>query len=152
SGRSGPLYCDGQWHLVSLHCGPAQSVPHSSDISSIGKPYHAVLHASGTPAEQESGESLTIQFASMFVNGLTIAMTLFLNAAGLTLLFGILRILNFAQGTFIMLGAYVAAMFLAHASFGPCYFLLIGVLGGIAIGITGLVIDLIVFRRLRHVD
>ncbi len=95
---------------------------------------------------------MTLQIASMFVSGITIAMTLFLNAAGLTLLFGVLRILNFAQGTFIMLGAYVAAMFLAQTAFGPGYFLLIGLVGGCAVGLIGLVIDMLVFRRLRHVD
>ncbi|MGE0501669.1 MAG: ABC transporter permease [Rhizobiaceae bacterium] len=95
---------------------------------------------------------MTLQIASTFVSGITIAMTLFLNAAGLTLLFGVLRILNFAQGTFIMLGAYVAATFLAQAAFGPGYFLLIALVGGAAIGLLGLAIDFLVFRRLRHVD
>lgn len=95
---------------------------------------------------------MTLQIASTFVSGITIAMTLFLNAAGLTLLFGVLRILNFAQGTFIMLGAYVAATFLAQAAFGPGYFLLIALVGGAVIGLIGLAIDFLVFRRLRHVD
>ena len=41
-------------------------------------------------------------------------MALFLIAAGLTLVFGILRILNFAHGAFFMIGAYVAYGILAH--------------------------------------
>src|SRR5262249_26154002 len=40
------------------------------------------------------------------VSGLTAAMFLFLIAAGLSLIFGVLRVLNFAHGTFYMLGAY----------------------------------------------
>ncbi len=45
---------------------------------------------------------------STFVIGLSIAMLLFLLAAGLTLIFGMLGIINFAHGAIYMLGAYVA--------------------------------------------
>ena len=40
-----------------------------------------------------------------FANGLASGMAVFLVAAGVTLVFGLLRILNFAQGSFFMLGA-----------------------------------------------
>ena len=40
------------------------------------------------------------------LSGLTAAMFLFLIASGLSLIFGVLRVLNFAHGTFYMLGAY----------------------------------------------
>jgi len=43
-----------------------------------------------------------------FLGGLTAAMFLFLIASGLSLIFGILRILNFAHGSFYMIGAYLA--------------------------------------------
>ena len=42
------------------------------------------------------------------LSGLTAAMFLFLIASGLSLIFGVLRVLNFAHGTFYMLGAYAA--------------------------------------------
>ena len=42
------------------------------------------------------------------LSGLTAAMFLFLIASGLSLIFGVLRVLNFAHGTFYMLGAYSA--------------------------------------------
>src|ERR1043165_2002877 len=45
------------------------------------------------------------------VSGLTAAMFLFLIASGLSLIFGVLRVLNFAHGTFYMLGAYAAYQF-----------------------------------------
>ncbi|MCO5130027.1 MAG: branched-chain amino acid ABC transporter permease [Xanthobacteraceae bacterium] len=45
---------------------------------------------------------------STFVIGLSIAMLLFLLSAGLTLIFGMLGIINFAHGAVYMLGAYVA--------------------------------------------
>ena len=43
-----------------------------------------------------------------FLGGLTTAMFLFLIASGLSLIFGVLRVLNFAHGSFYMLGAYLA--------------------------------------------
>ena len=41
-------------------------------------------------------------------SGLIVGMLLFLVAAGLTLIFGVLKIVNFAHGTFYMLGGYIA--------------------------------------------
>ncbi|MBI3624727.1 MAG: ABC transporter permease [Candidatus Rokubacteria bacterium] len=43
-----------------------------------------------------------------FLNGLTFGMLLFLISSGLSLTFGVLGVLNFAHGTFYMLGAYLA--------------------------------------------
>jgi branched-subunit amino acid ABC-type transport system permease component len=45
---------------------------------------------------------------NQFFGGLTTAMFLFLIASGLSLVFGVLRVLNFAHGSFYMLGAYLA--------------------------------------------
>ncbi len=45
---------------------------------------------------------------TQFMGGLTTAMFLFLIASGLSLVFGVLRVLNFAHGSFYMLGAYLA--------------------------------------------
>ena len=45
------------------------------------------------------------------LSGLTTAMFLFLTAAGLSLIFGVMRVLNFAHGSFYMLGAYGAYQF-----------------------------------------
>ncbi|HRY04271.1 MAG TPA: hypothetical protein P5256_14170, partial [Beijerinckiaceae bacterium] len=42
------------------------------------------------------------------LNGLAAASTLFLLASGLSLIFGVTRIVNFAHGSLYMLGAYVA--------------------------------------------
>ena len=46
-----------------------------------------------------------------FLGGLTAAMFLFLIASGLSLIFGVLRVLNFAHGSFYMIGAYLAWQF-----------------------------------------
>jgi hypothetical protein len=45
---------------------------------------------------------------SQFMGGLTTAMFLFLIASGLSLVFGVMRVLNFAHGSFYMIGAYIA--------------------------------------------
>jgi len=55
-------------------------------------------------------ESLALQL----LNGLSHATTLFLMASGLTLIFGVTRIVNFAHGSFFMLGALVAAHAVTH--------------------------------------
>ena len=43
-----------------------------------------------------------------FLNGLASASYLFLVASGLSIIFGVTRIVNFAHGSFYMLGAYIA--------------------------------------------
>jgi branched-chain amino acid transport system permease protein len=45
---------------------------------------------------------------AIIINGLSIGMLLFLLAAGLTLVFGLLGVVNFAHGSLYMLGAYLA--------------------------------------------
>ena len=45
---------------------------------------------------------------TQFTSGLIIGMLLFLVAAGLTLIFGVLKVVNFTHGSFYMLGAYLA--------------------------------------------
>src|SRR3546814_2323612 len=47
-------------------------------------------------------------FVVQFLNGLSEASSLFLVAVGLSLIFGVTRIVNFAHGSLYMLGIYVA--------------------------------------------
>ena len=52
-----------------------------------------------------------MSFASFFaqlLNGLAGASALFLVAAGLTLIFGVTRVVNFAHGSLYLLGAFIA--------------------------------------------
>jgi branched-chain amino acid transport system permease protein len=51
-------------------------------------------------------------FLMQFMSGLTTAMIYFLIAAGLTLILGVLKIMNFAQGGIYMLGAYMSYTFI----------------------------------------
>jgi branched-chain amino acid transport system permease protein len=91
---------------------------------------------------------------SPLFNGLFSAMVVFLFATGLTLIFGILRVLNFAHGGFFMIGAYVAfslvALFGAGASLWS--YLLISAASGVVLGLIGLVVERFVFRPLQKVD
>ena len=48
------------------------------------------------------------QFVSVTLNGLTFAGLLFISASGLTLIFGLLRVINMAHGALFLLGGYVA--------------------------------------------
>lgn len=86
------------------------------------------------------------------INGLTTAMAVFLVAAGLTLMFGILRVLNFAHGAFFMIGAYVAWSLIGGQPNSLMAFIG-GALGAaFIVGALGVVVDQLVLRRLRHVD
>lgn len=91
---------------------------------------------------------------SILINALTWGMAVFLVASGLTLMFGVLHILNFSHGGFVMLGAYL--LFEAMRAFGgelslPIY-ILVSIAAGLVIAAAGLLIDIVVFRRLRNVE
>lgn len=82
------------------------------------------------------------------LNGLQFGVLLFLIAAGLTLVFGVMNFINLAHGVQYMLGAYLAVMFyLMTASF-----LLAMVLALLAALAFGLLLELTVFRRLYDRD
>lgn len=85
-------------------------------------------------------------------NGLATGMAVFLVAAGVTLIFGLLRILNFAQGSFFMLGAYVAFSIMGPSASSIWMFLLAALVSGVIVALLGLVTDMVVFRRLRNYD
>jgi branched-chain amino acid transport system permease protein len=55
------------------------------------------------------------QVLTILIDGLTYASWLFIVAVGLTLVFGVLKILNIAHGSFYALGAYAAASFVGWA-------------------------------------
>src|SRR3954469_8603890 len=85
-------------------------------------------------------------------SGLNLAMAGFLVAAGLTLVFGILKILNFAHGTFFMVGAYITYSLVGTEPSSMAWFLASVFLAGLAVGVIGLATDFIVLRRLRSAD
>jgi branched-chain amino acid transport system permease protein len=85
------------------------------------------------------------------LNGLSHAATLFLVACGLSIIFGVTRIVNFAHGSFYMLGAYMAYSFsqILMAKFGaPLGFWAGIVLAALAAGIVGVVMEMVLLRRI----
>lgn len=83
------------------------------------------------------------KFVSILIGGITSAAFLFLVAAGLTLIFGVLGILNFAHGAIYMIGAYFTYYVLA--SIGNLGVALI--LCPIGVGIVGAIIERLFIRR-----
>ena len=82
------------------------------------------------------------------LNGVQFGITLFLMAAGLTLIFGVMNLVNLAHGSLYMIGAFIAA-----ATFNATHSFLIAIgaalLGTAAVGIA---IEVVVFRRLYDRD
>jgi branched-chain amino acid transport system permease protein len=82
------------------------------------------------------------------LNGLASASLLFLVALGLTLIFGVTRIVNFAHGSFYMLGAYIAVTANIWLGGGALGFWGGALTGALAVAAIGLVMELTVLRRL----
>ncbi|MEO5658216.1 MAG: ABC transporter permease [Polaromonas sp.] len=86
------------------------------------------------------------------LGGLSYATTLFLMAAGLTLIFGVTRIVNFAHGSFFMLGAlftahWVTDWFPAWGESAPLY-LFAMLLGAACAGLAGAAAEFLLLRRM----
>ena len=86
--------------------------------------------------------------AVQLLNGLQLGILLFLLASGLTLIFGIMDVVNLAHGSLYMAGAFLCATFTQwFDSF------LLGLLAALpAVAIIGLLVELIVIRRLYQRD
>jgi branched-chain amino acid transport system permease protein len=85
---------------------------------------------------------------SQFMGGLTTAMFLFLIASGLSLVFGIMRVINFAHGSFYMLGAYMAwqGVQWLHPTGAGFWVATLGAATGV--GLLGAVVERLFFRSL----
>ena len=85
-------------------------------------------------------------FIEQLINGLQLGTMLFLMASGLTLVFGVMGLINLAHGSFYMVGAYATA--LVTAATGSFF---VGLAAGIAVAAAvGALVELIVIRRLYH--
>src|SRR5918912_4051535 len=81
------------------------------------------------------------------LNALSQAALLFFLGVGLTLIFGIMRIVNFAHGTFYMLGAFIGY---SAARLGGFWLAL--ALAPLAVGTVGTLFELGILRRLYRRD
>src|SRR4029079_13942805 len=75
-------------------------------------------------------------------------MFLFLIASGLSLIFGVLRVLNFAHGTFYMLGAYCAFQIVQWIGLDAGGFWLAGLGAALAVAALGGIVERVLFRHL----
>ena len=80
-------------------------------------------------------------------SGLVEAMFLFLLASGLSLIFGVSRVINISHGAFYTLGAY--GLFSATGPSSPSilHFAVVVILGALAIGLVGAVVEMAIIRR-----
>jgi branched-chain amino acid transport system permease protein len=92
-----------------------------------------------------------LYFIEQLLNGVQLGMLLFLLAAGLTLIFGIMDLVNLAHGSLYMLGAYFAATFAALTG----SFVLGAILALTATFVSGVALEVIAIRPLygrSHLD
>ena len=86
-------------------------------------------------------------FVVQLLNGLAGASSLFLVAAGLSLIFGVTRIVNFAHGSFFMVGIYVAYSLVANlgnsVGFWPSL-----LLAALAVALLGALVEVLLLRRI----
>src|SRR5579885_2768213 len=83
-----------------------------------------------------------------FLNGLASASSLFLVASGLSIIFGVTRIVNFAHGSFYMLGAYLAYSAVEQLPRSPLGFWAGIAVAALIVGVIGVVMEIALLRRL----
>jgi len=91
---------------------------------------------------------MLLYFIEQCLNGIQLGMLLFLLAAGLTLVFGIMDLVNLAHGSLYMLGAYFAATFAVLTG----SFVLAVILAIVCSLAAGMVLEIVAIRRLYGRD
>lgn len=87
-------------------------------------------------------------FYFLSLNGLTMAALLFIMASGLTLAFGLMRVVNLAHGAFYLLGGYVGVHVMSNSDS-----LALGILAGGGIALAGgLLMERFLLQRVRGLD
>jgi branched-subunit amino acid ABC-type transport system permease component len=86
------------------------------------------------------------QYVVQIIAGLGSGAVLFLVASGLTLIFGALRVVNFAHGSLYMIGAYVSFSLAETIGFGNVTFWLTILIAGIAVAAAGTFLEVFFFR------
>ncbi|OLE34089.1 MAG: ABC transporter permease [Alphaproteobacteria bacterium 13_1_20CM_3_64_12] len=89
-------------------------------------------------------------YVVQFLTGLASAASLFLVASGLSIIFGVTRIVNFAHGAFYMLGSYVA--FTLTERFSDAFGFWAGILAAaLIVAAIGVLVEMVLLRRIYHV-
>lgn len=87
------------------------------------------------------------QVLAQLITGLAYASTLFLVSAGLTLVFGVTRVVNFAHGSLYMLGAYLGVTLTAVVPGTPFAFFGALLAAAVIVAAIGAVIEVLILRR-----
>ena len=86
-------------------------------------------------------------YVVQFLTGLSSAAALFLVASGLSIIFGVTRVVNFAHGSFYMLGAYICFWLFERMDSLLGYWASV-LLAAIAVGLIGVVVEVLILRRI----
>src|ERR1700685_1600280 len=87
-------------------------------------------------------------FIGILFDGLVIAATLFLVSSGLSIVFGVSRVSNFAHGSLYMLGAYVGYSIIVRFPASTAGFFAAVLVTSLLIGLFGFLVELVVLRRI----
>lgn len=85
------------------------------------------------------------------LNSVSLGMNLFIIASGLTLIFGVLRIINFAHGAFFMVGAYICYTVVSQIE-SPSAFWLGVVAAAVVLALLALIVERLLLRHLYRRD
>ncbi len=85
---------------------------------------------------------------AQFMSGLARAMILFLIASGLSLIFGVLQVLNFAHGSLYMLGAFFTYSLWRVILLPTLGFYIATILAAVLLAVIGLIIEVFLLRRI----
>ncbi|MDR3532073.1 MAG: ABC transporter permease [Rhodopila sp.] len=86
--------------------------------------------------------------AIQFLTGLSGSVSLFLTSAGLTVIFGVTRVVNFAHGSLFMLGAYIGWSILTRLPHDPLWFVAGVIAAALAVAAIGAALETTLLRRL----
>lgn len=89
-------------------------------------------------------------YIAQLLTGLANASSLFLIACGLSIIFGVTRIVNFAHGSFYMVGAYLSYTLVTTLDGGIFGFWFSVLVAGLIVGVVGLIIEMTILRRIYH--
>ncbi|MBW8727301.1 MAG: hypothetical protein JF625_19405, partial [Inquilinus limosus] len=113
----------------------------------IGSPLPLPPPAGGGGTGINNGRGLVDFLVAQFLTGLASAASLFLVASGLSIIFGVTRIVNFAHGAFYMLGAYLAYTLTERFS-GALGFWGGLVLAALIVAALGALLEIVLLRRI----
>ena len=91
---------------------------------------------------------MDVKFILLILNGLTLASILFVLGSGLTLAFGLMRVVNLSHGAFYLLGGYIGYSVVKATGNWP----LAVIMGGLSIALLGLIVERTMLSRVRGGD